>query len=164
MSHGVQATWNPLEPPSGSISLVTGGVVLPGNTYGEDSAGGKGVAIVIASLTHYPLEPSCLNTHTHTHTHTHLQTGLLYLQSRTHHPLKNQALVQEASPPNCPLQMSSTSQMSHLPSYLYTDDTKRLPNTLQSPITANEIKFSVHHMPTDPTNIDWLPTTPSCAP
>jgi hypothetical protein len=53
--------WTPLL----SISLVTGGVVLPGNTYGEDSAEGKDVAIVIASLTHYPLEPSCLNTHTH---------------------------------------------------------------------------------------------------
>jgi hypothetical protein len=37
------------------MSLVTGGVVLPGNTYGENSVGGKDVAIVITSLTHYPL-------------------------------------------------------------------------------------------------------------
>jgi hypothetical protein len=65
-SHRIQATWNLLEPPSESISLVIGGVVLPGNTYGEDSARGKDVAIVIATLTHYPLEPSCINTHTHT--------------------------------------------------------------------------------------------------
>jgi hypothetical protein len=40
-----------LELPSESISLVTGGVVLPGNTHGEDSARGKDVVIVIASLT-----------------------------------------------------------------------------------------------------------------
>jgi hypothetical protein len=66
MSHRIQATWNPLEPLSESISLVTGGAVLLGNTHGEDSFGRKDVAIVIASLTqHYPLEPSCLNTHTH---------------------------------------------------------------------------------------------------
>jgi hypothetical protein len=58
MSHGIQATWNSLEPPSESISLVTEGVVLPGNTYREDSFKGKDVAIV-------SLEPSCLNTHTH---------------------------------------------------------------------------------------------------
>jgi hypothetical protein len=65
MSHRILAMWNPLEPPSESISLVTGGVVLTGNTYGEDFFGEKDVAIVIASLTqHYPLEPSCLNTHT----------------------------------------------------------------------------------------------------
>jgi hypothetical protein len=57
-----------LEPHSDSISLVTGGVVLLGNTYEEDSARGRDVAIFIASLTqHYPLELSCL-THTHTHT------------------------------------------------------------------------------------------------
>ncbi len=44
---------------------MTGGVVLPGNTYRKDSSWGKDVAIVITSLTqHYPLEPSCLNTHT----------------------------------------------------------------------------------------------------
>ncbi len=49
-----------------TLVLVTGGVVLPCNTYGEDFAGGRDIAIVIASLTqHYPLEPSCLNTHTH---------------------------------------------------------------------------------------------------
>ncbi len=68
MSHGIQDTWNLLEPPSESISLVTGGVVLLGNTYGEDSFGGQELAIGIASFTtHYPLEPSCLNTHTHGH-------------------------------------------------------------------------------------------------
>jgi hypothetical protein len=66
MSQGIQATWNLSEPPSESIFLITGGVVLQGNTYGEDSFRGKDVAIVIASLTqHYRLEPSCLNTHTH---------------------------------------------------------------------------------------------------
>ncbi len=51
-SHGIQAMWNQLELHSESISLVTGGVVLPGDTYGEDSFGGKDVAIVIASLAH----------------------------------------------------------------------------------------------------------------
>ncbi len=44
---------------------MTGGVVLPGNTYGEDSFEGQELAIGIASFTtHHPLEPSCLNTHT----------------------------------------------------------------------------------------------------
>ena len=46
-SPGVQTTWNPLEPPS-------------------ESSSGR-LAIDIAWLPHYPLEPSCLNTHTHTH-------------------------------------------------------------------------------------------------
>jgi hypothetical protein len=67
-SHGIQATWNLLEPPSESISLVTGGVVLLGNTYGEDSFGGQELVIGVTSFTkHYPLEPSSLNTHTHTY-------------------------------------------------------------------------------------------------
>ncbi len=45
---------------------MTGGVVLPGNTYWEDSFRGQELAIGIASFTkHYPLELSCLNTHTH---------------------------------------------------------------------------------------------------
>ena len=39
-SHGVRTTWNSLEPPSAS-SKETGGVVLLGNTYGEDFPGGK---------------------------------------------------------------------------------------------------------------------------
>ncbi len=48
---------------------MTRGVVLLGNTYEEDSFGGQELTIGIASFTtHYPLEPSCLNTHTHTHT------------------------------------------------------------------------------------------------
>jgi hypothetical protein len=56
--------WISLEPHSESISLVTRGVVLPGNTYGEDSIEGKDVAIVVTSLTHYPLG-TMLPQHTH---------------------------------------------------------------------------------------------------
>jgi hypothetical protein len=37
----VQATWNLLEPPSESSPGESGGVVLLGDTYGEDDAGGK---------------------------------------------------------------------------------------------------------------------------
>jgi hypothetical protein len=43
--------WNPLEPHSESISLVTGGVVILGDTYGEDYFRRKDVAIIITSLT-----------------------------------------------------------------------------------------------------------------
>jgi hypothetical protein len=60
---------------------MTGGVVLPGNTYGEDSFRGIDVAIVIASLTHYPLEPSCLNTHTHTSSN--ISVNMVGISSRT---------------------------------------------------------------------------------
>jgi hypothetical protein len=45
-SHGVQTTWNPLEPPS-KLPRETGGVVLLGNTMGRTFLGGE-VAIGIA--------------------------------------------------------------------------------------------------------------------
>ena len=45
---GVQATWSLLEPPSESSPGSPGGVVLLGETYGEDSPGGKEVVIHIA--------------------------------------------------------------------------------------------------------------------